>query len=99
MSISQISETLFILTIPFFLRRFGIKAVMTMSMLAWFLRFGLFAYGDPGDRLWMIVLSCIVYGMAFDFFNIRSEDHTSELQSLMRISYAFFCLKKKNSYT
>ena len=71
-SISQISETLFILTIPFF-QRFGIKAVMTMSMLAWFLRFGLFAYGDPGPRLWMIVLSCIVYGMAFDFFNISGS--------------------------
>jgi NHS family xanthosine MFS transporter len=42
-------------------------------MLAWFLRFGLFAYGDPGDRLWMIVLSCIVYGMAFDFFNISGS--------------------------
>jgi MFS transporter, NHS family, xanthosine permease len=73
MSISQISETLFILTIPFFLKRFGIKAVMTMSMLAWFLRFGLFAYGDPGPGLWMIVLSCIVYGMAFDFFNISGS--------------------------
>ena len=73
MSISQISEALFILTIPFFLKRFGIKAVMTMSMLAWFLRFGLFAYGDPGAGLWMIVLSCIVYGMAFDFFNISGS--------------------------
>jgi len=73
MSISQISEALFILTIPFFLKRFGIKAVMTMSMLAWFLRFGLFAYGNPGDGLWMIVLSCIVYGMAFDFFNISGS--------------------------
>ena len=73
MSISQISETLFILTIPFFLKRFGIKTVMTMSMLAWFLRFGLFAYGDPGAGLWMIILSCIVYGMAFDFFNISGS--------------------------
>lgn len=73
MSISQISETLFILTIPFFLKRFGIKIVMTISMLAWFLRFGLFAYGDPGPGLWMIVLSCIVYGMAFDFFNISGS--------------------------
>jgi NHS family xanthosine MFS transporter len=73
MSISQVSETLFILTIPFFLKRFGIKAVMTMSMLAWFLRFGLFAYGDPGAGLWMIVASCIVYGMAFDFFNISGS--------------------------
>jgi NHS family xanthosine MFS transporter len=72
-SISQISETLFILTIPFFLKRFGIKAVMTMSMVAWFLRFGLFAYGDPGPGLWMIVLSCIVYGAAFDFFNISGS--------------------------
>lgn len=73
MSISQISETLFILAIPFFLRRFGIKQVMLMSMLAWVLRFGLFAYGNPGDLLWMILLSCIVYGMAFDFFNISGS--------------------------
>jgi len=73
MSISQISETLFILAIPFFLRRFGIKKVMLMSMLAWVLRFGLFAYGNPGDLLWMIIGSCIVYGMAFDFFNISGS--------------------------
>jgi NHS family xanthosine MFS transporter len=69
-SISQISETLFILTIPFFLHRFGIKTVMLMSIGAWVVRFGLFAIGDPGPGLWMLVLSMIVYGMAFDFFNI-----------------------------
>ena len=73
MSISQISETLFILTIPFFLRRFGIKKVMIFSMVAWILRFGLFAYGNPGNGLWMIILSCIIYGMAFDFFNISGS--------------------------
>ncbi len=73
MSISQISETVFILTIPFFLKRFGIKMVMLFSMIAWVLRFGLFAYGDPGAGLWMIILSCIVYGMAFDFFNISGS--------------------------
>ena len=73
MSISQISETLFILAIPFFLRKFGIKYVMLFSMLAWVLRFGLFAFGDPADGLWMIILSCIVYGMAFDFFNISGS--------------------------
>ncbi len=73
MSISQISETLFILAIPFFLKRFGIKQVMFISMMAWFLRFGLFSYGNPQDGLWMIVLSCIVYGMAFDFFNISGS--------------------------
>ncbi|RKS20562.1 MFS transporter, NHS family, xanthosine permease [Flavobacterium endophyticum] len=73
MSISQVSETLFILAIPFFLRRFGIKQVMLFSMIAWVLRFGLFAYGDPVEGLWMIILSCIVYGMAFDFFNISGS--------------------------
>lgn len=73
MSISQISETLFILAIPFFLKRFGIKQVMLISMFAWVLRFGLFAYGNPIDGLWMIIVSCIVYGMAFDFFNISGS--------------------------
>lgn len=73
MSISQISETLFILAIPFFLRKFGIKQVMLFSMLAWVLRFGLFAFGNPEGGLWMILLSCVVYGMAFDFFNISGS--------------------------
>lgn len=72
-SISQISETLFILTIPFFLKRFGIKNVMLFSMLAWVLRFGLFAYGNPGDGFALIILSCIIYGLAFDFFNISGS--------------------------
>lgn len=73
MSISQISETLFILAIPFFLKRYGIKKVMLMSMFAWVLRFGLLAYSNPADGLWMIILSCIVYGMAFDFFNVSGS--------------------------
>ena len=72
-SISQISETLFIITIPFFLKRFGIKKVMMMSMFAWFLRFGLFGIGNPGTGLIFLVLSMIVYGMAFDFFNISGS--------------------------
>ena len=73
LSISQVSETVFILAIPFFLKRFGIKKVMLISMLAWVLRFALFSYGNPEDGLWMIILSCIVYGMAFDFFNISGS--------------------------
>ncbi len=73
MSISQMSETLFILAIPFFLKKFGIKKVMLMSMIAWVLRFGLFSYGNPAGALWMIILSNIVYGMAFDFFNISGS--------------------------
>lgn len=73
MSISQISETLFILAIPFFMRKFGIKKVMLISMIAWVLRFALFGFGNPTDGLWMIILSCIIYGMAFDFFNISGS--------------------------
>lgn len=84
MSISQISETLFILAIPFFLKKFGIKNVMLISMVAWVLRFGLFAYGNPTDGLWMIVLSCIIYGMAFDFFNISGSIYV-ETQSTPEI--------------
>ncbi|WP_317041069.1 nucleoside permease [Niabella ginsenosidivorans] len=72
-SISQISETVFIVTIPFFLRKYGIKTVMLMSMFAWFLRFGLFGIGDPGGGLFFLILSMIVYGMAFDFFNISGS--------------------------
>jgi MFS transporter, NHS family, xanthosine permease len=72
-SISQISETIFILAIPFFLKKFGIKKVMLFSMLAWFLRFGLFAYGNPGTGFVLIIISCIVYGLAFDFFNISGS--------------------------
>ncbi len=66
-------ETLFILAIPFFLRHFGIKQVMLISMFAWVFRFGLFGFGDPGSGLWMLILSMIVYGMAFDFFNISGS--------------------------
>ena len=72
-SISQISETLFILTIPFFLKRFGIKKVMLMSIVAWVFRFGLFGIGNPGSGLILLVLSMIIYGMAFDFFNISGS--------------------------
>ena len=69
-SLSQISETLCILLIPFCMKRFGIKKVMLISMFAWVLRFGFFGLGNPGDMVWLFILSCIVYGVAFDFFNI-----------------------------
>lgn len=69
-SISQISETCCILLIPFFMKRFGIKTVMLIAMAAWIFRFGLFGIGDPGSGVWMFILSMIVYGVAFDFFNI-----------------------------
>ncbi|WP_457619241.1 nucleoside permease [Lutibacter sp.] len=73
-ALSQVSETLFILTIPFFLKRFGIKTVMIMSMLAWFLRFGLFGVAAPeGIGLGYLIMSMVVYGAAFDFFNISGS--------------------------
>ncbi len=72
-SLSQVSETLCILLIPFFLRKFGIKTVMLMAMFGWFLRFAFFGLGDPGPGVWMFVLSMIVYGIAFDFFNVSGS--------------------------
>ena len=72
-SLSQVSETLCILLIPFCLRRFGIKNVMLMAMGAWVLRFGLFGLGNPGGGVWMFLLSMIVYGVAFDFFNVSGS--------------------------
>ena len=72
-SLSQISETCCILLIPFFLSRFGIKKVMLIAMFAWVFRFGLFGLGNPGSGVWMFVLSMIVYGVAFDFFNISGS--------------------------
>jgi len=77
-SLSQLSETLCILLIPFFMKRFGIKTVMLISMFAWVLRFGLFGAGNPGSGVWMFVLSCIVYGVAFDFFNISGSLYVNE---------------------
>lgn len=93
-SLSQMSETLCILLIPFCLKRLGIKGVMLMSMFAWVLRFGFFGLGNTGDGLWLLVISCIVYGIAFDFFNVSgglyvdqetSTDIRSSAQGLFMI--------------
>ena len=76
-SISQIAETLGILLIPVAMRLFGIKKVMLIAMFAWVIRFGLFGAGNTGPGLWMLVLSMIVYGIAFDFFNISGALYTN----------------------
>ena len=87
LSISQISEVLFILALPFFMQRYGIKTVMLISMVAWILRFGLFAYGDPGSGLWMIILACIIYGIAFNFFHTAGSMFVeTEVEPAMRAS-------------
>ena len=72
-SLSQASEALCILLIPFFLGRFGIKRVMLIAMGAWVLRFALFGAGNPGNGVWMFILSMLVYGVAFDFFNVSGS--------------------------
>lgn len=72
-SLSQMSETLCILLIPFFLSKFGIKRVVLIALLAWVLRFAFFGLGNPGGGVWLFILSMIVYGVAFDFFNISGS--------------------------
>ncbi len=72
-SLSQISETLCILLIPFFLSRFGIKKVVLIALLGWVFRFGFFGLGNPGSGVWLFLLSMVVYGVAFDFFNISGS--------------------------
>lgn len=77
-SLSQISETLCILLIPFCMKKFGIKKVMLIAMFAWVFRFGFFGLGNPGSGVWLFVLSCIVYGVAFDFFNISGSLYVNQ---------------------
>lgn len=72
-SLSQISETLCILLIPICLKKFGIKKVVLIAMFAWVLRFAFFGLGNPGPGIWLFILSCLVYGVAFDFFNISGS--------------------------
>lgn len=86
-SISQISEAVCILLIPFFLKRYGIKTVMAISFFAWVLRFGLLGAGNPGEGVWMLILSMIVYGVAFDFFNISGSLYVDQkVEPIMRSS-------------
>ena len=93
-SLSQVSETICILLIPWAMKKFRIKGVMLIAMFAWVLRFGFFGLGNPGGGVWLLILSCIVYGVAFDFFNISgslyvnnktTEDIRSSAQGLFML--------------
>ncbi|MBQ3711618.1 MAG: MFS transporter [Bacteroidales bacterium] len=78
-AISQASETLCILLIPFCMKKLGIKKVMLLAMFAWVFRFGFFGLGNPAwPGVLLFVLSCIVYGVAFDFFNISGSLYVNE---------------------
>ena len=86
-SLSQMSETLCILLIPICLKKFGIKTVMLMSMFAWVFRFGFFGLGNPGGGVALFVASMVVYGVAFDFFNVSGSLYVdSQTDSTMRSS-------------
>jgi len=78
LSLSQCAEALCILLIPFFLKKFGIKKVVLIAIAAWVLRFAFFGLGDPGSGVWLFVLSCIVYGVAFDFFNVSGSIYVDQ---------------------
>lgn len=83
LSLSQCAEALCILLIPYFLKKFGVKKVVLIAIVAWVLRFMFFGLGDPEGGVWMFVLSCIVYGVAFDFFNVSGSlyvDQTADPQ-------------------
>ena len=87
-SLSQLSETLCLLLIPFALKHFGIKRVMLIAMLCWVLRFALFGMGNPGDGVWMFIVSMLIYGVAFDFFNISGSLFVNEETDLSMRSSA-----------
>jgi len=78
MSLGQISEVVFMLLIPFFFRKLGVKAMLFIGMFAWVLRYALFAYGAPEQVTWMLIAGVLLHGVCYDFFFVTGFIYTDK---------------------
>lgn len=77
MTLGQVSEVLFMLALPIFLNRFGIKATLVIGMAAWVIRYALFAYGNADEGLFMLIVGIALHGICYDFFFVSGQIYTN----------------------